>query len=43
MDLSTNREVFTVSRLNKEARGMLEQSFGLIWLAGEISNFTHHG
>ncbi|MCZ6715975.1 MAG: exodeoxyribonuclease VII large subunit, partial [Gammaproteobacteria bacterium] len=32
-----------VSRLNKEARGMLEQSFGLIWLAGEISNFTHHG
>ncbi len=22
---------------------MLEQSFGLIWLAGEISNFTHHG
>ena len=22
---------------------MLEQSFGLIWLEGEISNFTHHG
>ncbi len=43
MDLSTHREVFTVSRLNKEARGMLEQSFGLIWLEGEISNFTHHG
>ena len=43
MDLSPNREVFTVSRLNKEARGMLEQGFGLIWLAGEISNFTHHG
>ncbi|MCZ6716391.1 MAG: exodeoxyribonuclease VII large subunit [Gammaproteobacteria bacterium] len=43
MDPSTNREVFTVSRLNKEARGMLEQSFGLIWLEGEISNFTHHG
>ncbi|MEE8108529.1 MAG: exodeoxyribonuclease VII large subunit, partial [Gammaproteobacteria bacterium] len=43
MDLTPNREVFTVSRLNKEARGMLEQGFGLIWLEGEISNFTHHG
>ncbi len=43
MDPSPNREIFTVSRLNQEARDMLEQSFGLIWLEGEISNFTHHG
>ncbi len=42
MDLTPNREVFTVSRLNREAKSLLEKSFGMVWLEGEISNFTHH-
>ena len=34
------RDVYTVSRLNREARALLERGFGLIWLEGEISNFA---
>lgn len=34
------REIFTVSRLNREARHLLEDSFPLIWVEGEISNFA---
>ena len=34
------REIFTVSRLNREARFLLEDSFPLIWVEGEISNFA---
>ena len=32
--------VLTVSDLNRLARETLEQSFPLLWVAGEISNFT---
>ncbi|HUY83268.1 MAG TPA: exodeoxyribonuclease VII large subunit [Steroidobacteraceae bacterium] len=34
------RDVYSVSRLNREARALLERGFGLIWLEGEISNFA---
>ena len=34
------REVYTVSRLNREARAALEASFPLLWLEGEISNLS---
>src|SRR4029453_10185091 len=34
------REIFTVSRLNREARGLLERGFGSVWLEGEISNLS---
>ncbi|MCH7575142.1 MAG: exodeoxyribonuclease VII large subunit [Candidatus Marinimicrobia bacterium] len=35
-------EVLTVSELNKQARQLLESSFALAWVEGEISNFKHH-
>jgi len=31
-------EIYSVSRLNKEARYLLEESFGSIWVEGEVSN-----
>ena len=34
------REIYTVSRLNREAKLLLEGSFPLIWLEGEISNLA---
>ncbi|PIE36978.1 MAG: exodeoxyribonuclease VII large subunit [Gammaproteobacteria bacterium] len=37
------RKVFTVSRLNRDVRGLLEGHFPLLWLEGEVSNFIAHG
>ncbi|RTE86193.1 MULTISPECIES: exodeoxyribonuclease VII large subunit [Gammaproteobacteria] len=37
------RDIFTVSRLNREVRGLLEQNFPSVWLVGEISNFSRPG
>ncbi len=34
------RDVYTVSRLNREARSLLEGSFPLLWVEGEISNLS---
>ncbi|MEM7209443.1 MAG: exodeoxyribonuclease VII large subunit [Pseudomonadota bacterium] len=34
------RDVWTVSRLNQDVKVLLDRSFGLIWLQGEISNFS---
>lgn len=34
------RKVLTVSELNRFARNLLEQSFPLFWVSGEISNLT---
>ncbi|MFA9460859.1 exodeoxyribonuclease VII large subunit [Thiohalorhabdus methylotrophus] len=33
-----DRPVYTVTRLNHEARGLLEASFPLLWVEGELSN-----
>jgi exodeoxyribonuclease VII large subunit len=39
--LSTNNpNIYTVSRLNSEVRLLLENEMGVIWLVGEISNFS---
>lgn len=40
LGLDENREVLTVSALNREARRLLEGHFGTIWVEGEISNFS---
>ena len=40
IDISQSEEVFTVSRLNREVRFMLEGNFPLLWVEGEISNFS---
>ena len=34
------RKIFTVSRLNQEVQQALESGFGLLWLQGELSNFS---
>lgn len=34
------RDIYTVSRLNREARALLERGFGSLWLAAELSNFS---
>ncbi|PMH37544.1 exodeoxyribonuclease VII large subunit [Vibrio sp. 10N.286.49.B3] len=40
MSFLTNKNIFTVSRLNSEVRLLLENEMGIIWLVGEISNFS---
>jgi exodeoxyribonuclease VII large subunit len=37
---SPNKSIFTVSRLNAEVRLLLENEMGVVWLVGEISNFS---
>jgi len=37
---SPQRDIYTVSRLNREVRTVLEGSFPLVWLEGEISNLA---
>lgn len=34
------KEIYSVSRLNSEVRKLLEGSFALLWVEGEISNFA---
>ena len=34
------RDIYTVSRLNREARSLLEGEFGTIWIEGELSNLA---
>lgn len=34
------RDIYTVSRLNREAKALLEGSFPLLWVEGELSNLS---
>jgi len=34
------RDIYTVSRLNGEARALVERQFGTIWIEGELSNLA---
>jgi len=38
--MGPDRDVYTVSRLNREVRVLLERGFGTLWLEAEISNFA---
>ncbi len=40
IDISQSEEIYTVSRLNREVRFLLEGSFATLWVEGEISNFV---
>ncbi|MED5387778.1 MAG: exodeoxyribonuclease VII large subunit [Pseudomonadota bacterium] len=40
MTFSSRAEPLSISQLNLEAQGLLEGSFPLIWLQGELSNFS---
>jgi len=39
-DTAPERDIYSVSRLNQEARLLLEQGFPRIWLEGELSNVS---
>ncbi|MGA9366661.1 MAG: exodeoxyribonuclease VII large subunit, partial [Steroidobacteraceae bacterium] len=39
-DPAPGRSVYTVSRLNQEVRVLLERGLGVIWVEGELSNFS---
>jgi exodeoxyribonuclease VII large subunit len=41
--LEQDGNIYTVSRLNAEIKGLLETSFPLVWVRGEISNFRVPG
>jgi exodeoxyribonuclease VII large subunit len=34
------RNVYTVTRLNREVRMLLERGLAVLWLEAELSNFT---
>ncbi|MDH5600831.1 MAG: exodeoxyribonuclease VII large subunit [Gammaproteobacteria bacterium] len=36
----SNRDIYTVSRLNREVRTILETGFPLLWIEAELSNFA---
>lgn len=38
--VSPPRDIYTISRLNREARALLEGHFPLMWIEGEISNLS---
>src|ERR1700676_4509168 len=40
MEMAGDRDIYSVSRLNREVRVLLERGFGSLWLEAEISNFT---
>jgi len=40
METTANRDIYSVSRLNREVRVLLERGFGSVWLEAEISNFA---
>lgn len=40
---SPKRVVLTVSRLNQEVNALLQQQFGMLWVEGELSNFSRPG
>lgn len=39
----TTRTIYSVSRLNQEARDLLEDVFPLLWVQGEVSNLSRPG
>ena len=38
--ISNSRDIYTVSRLNREVRTVLETGFPLLWIEAELSNFA---
>ena len=40
MDPRPGRDVYTVARLNREVRGLLEAGLPSLWIEGELSNFS---
>ena len=40
VEAAPRRDVYTVSRLNREVRSVLERALSVIWVEGELSNFS---
>ncbi|MGE4658168.1 MAG: exodeoxyribonuclease VII large subunit [Gammaproteobacteria bacterium] len=40
--MSEDREIFSVSSLNSEAKKLIENRFGTVWVEGEISDLRRH-
>src|SRR5439155_1659058 len=40
IELIQKEDIYTVSRLNNEVRFLLEDTYPLVWVEGEISNFA---
>jgi exodeoxyribonuclease VII large subunit len=40
---STGRDIYSVTRLNREARMLLESGLGSVWVQAEVSNFSRPG
>ena len=40
---SAERQVLSVSQLNRQARMTIEQRFNQIWVSGELSSFARPG
>src|SRR3569832_1427306 len=38
--LAPRRDVYSVSRLNREVRALLDRGFALLWIEGELSNLS---
>ncbi|MBA1330477.1 hypothetical protein QQ73_04625, partial [Candidatus Endoriftia persephone str. Guaymas] len=38
--LKPNRDIYSISRLVRESRAVIEGSFPLLWVEGEISNLA---
>ena len=41
--VSAAREIYSVARLNREARMLLESGLGMVWVQAEVSNFSRPG
>ncbi len=39
MNATENMEIWSISQLTRQVKGLLETSFGAVWLTGEISNW----
>jgi len=42
MKTAEEKRIYSVSELTRNIRLVLEQSFGTVWVEGEVSNFTKH-
>ncbi len=40
VDIDEKQDIYTVSRLNNEIRFLMEETYPLVWVEGEISNFA---
>ena len=40
MKQNNNRQIYTVSKLTKDIKSLLEETYSFVWVTGEISNYA---